>query len=187
MRPYMIPTAALLVTLSSSGNAVDENACAADMVCASSPASVATALQGAGYRAELKKDEVGEFISSAAGGYNFLISFIGCREGIKCDSLQFSIVFKPHPDQTAEYANGFNLKYRYLQAAARENKELRLTYDLNTMGGVTRRNFTDVVDMWSRGLGSFTTYVRDEAAKKIIPAPPAPPTSAPPSVPPPLK
>ena len=187
MRPYMIPTAALLVTLSSSANAVDENACAADMVCATSPASVVTALQGAGYRAELKKDNVGEYISSAAGGYNFLLSFLGCSEGVKCDSLQFSIVFKPHPDQTAEYANGFNLKYRYLQAAARENNELRLTYDLNTMGGVTKRNFMDVVDMWSRGLGSFSAYVRDEAAKKILPVPPAPPTSSPAPPPPPLK
>lgn len=187
MRPYMIPTAALLVTLSSSGNAVDENACAADMVCASSPASVVTALQGAGYRAELKKDNVGEFISSAAGGYNFLISFIGCSEGVKCDSLQFSIVFKAHPDQTAEYANGYNLKYRYLQAAARDNKELRMTYDISTIGGLTKRNFTDVVDIWSRGLNSFSIYVKDEAAKRVMPVPPAPPTSAPPSVPPPLK
>ncbi len=182
MRPVMISTTAFLITLSTPALAVDENACAQDMVCASSPASVVTALQGAGYRAELKKDEVGEFISSAAGGYNFLISFIGCREGIKCDSLQFSIVFKPHPDQTAEYANGYNLKYRYLQAAARENKELRLTYDLNTMGGVTKRNFVDVVDIWSRGLGSFSTYVRDEAAKKIMPVPPAPPASPPPAI-----
>jgi hypothetical protein len=55
------------------------------------------------------------------------------------------------------------------------------------MGGVTKRNFTDVVDIWSRGLGSFSTYVRDEAAKKIIPVPPAPPRPVAPPAPPSLK
>jgi Putative bacterial sensory transduction regulator len=169
--------AIVLATFSTAAYAVDENACQPDMVCASSPASVVAALQEAGYRAQLKKDNAGEYISSAGGGYNFLLTFNGCIETIKCDSLQFIITFTAHEVQNAEYANGYNLKYRFLQAAAKENKELRLSYDVTTIGGLSKRNFTDIVDIWTKGLASFSSYVKEQAAKKTAPspAPPAPP------------
>jgi Putative bacterial sensory transduction regulator len=180
VQTYAIFVSIVFATFSTAAYAIDENTCQPDMVCASSPASVVAALQDAGYRAQLKKDSVGEYISSAGGGYNFLVTFQGCKETVKCDSLQFGITFTPHEVQTAEYANGYNLQYRYVQAAAKENKELRLSYDVTTIGGLSKRNFTDIVDIWTRGLAGFSTYVKEQAAKKVAPAPVLPAPPAPP-------
>ena len=161
-----------LATISTAAHAADEDICAQDMVCASNPQSVVTALQDAGYRAKLEKDTTGPYIKSAAGGYNFEVIFIGCKESIKCDSMQFNLLFSANDANTPEYANGFNVKYRFLQVAATSNKQLRVALDVTTIGGVTKRNFKDVLDTWSRGLNAFSTYANQQAA--TITKPPVP-------------
>ena len=164
-----------LATISTAAHAADEDTCAQDMVCASNPQSVVTAMQDAGYRAKLEKDTTGPYIKSAAAGYNFEVIFLGCKESIKCDSMQLNLLFAASDAHTPEYANGFNVQYRYLQAAATSNKQLRIALDVTTIGGVTKRNFKDMLDTWSRGLNAFLTYANQQAATIAKPAVPVVP------------
>ena len=65
----------VLATFSTTANAADEDICQTDLVCASDPQSVVTALLDNGDRAKLEKDSSGHYIKSAAGGYNFEVIF----------------------------------------------------------------------------------------------------------------
>ena len=98
-----------------------------------------------------------------------------CEGGLKCSSLQFNVLFASDERHTAAYANGFNLRYRYLQLAAKDNNELRLTYDIDTTGGLTKANFNSVLNNWAKGLGAFLIYVRDQDATAKTAFPSAPP------------
>ena len=165
----------VLATFSTTANAADEGICQTDMVCASDPQSVVTALLDNGYRAKLEKDASGQYIKSAAGGYNFEVIFLGCKEQIKCDSIQFNLFFSANDAHTPEYANGFNVKYRFLQVAATNNKQLRIAYDVNTIGGITKRNFKDAIEIWSGGLSSFTKYAHQQSTTTATPEEPVVP------------
>jgi hypothetical protein len=155
--------------------AADDKICAPDMVCASKPETVVTSLQDAGFRAKLENGSDGATITSASSGYNFYVDTNDCEGGLKCSSLQFNVLFASDERHTAAYANGFNLRYRYLQLAAKDNNELRLTYDIDTTGGLTKANFNSVLNNWAKGLGVFLIYVRDRDAITNKAFPPAPP------------
>ncbi len=154
--------------------AADEAPCEAGLICANQPQTVVTAVQNAGFTANLKTDSKGPYIMSAAAGYQFSIYFFDCTNAELCRSLQFNVVFAPSDQHTGEYANGYNRLFRYAQASALPGKELRLSYDLNTEGGITRANFDGILRNWSGALGSFVTYARQQ---QMAPAPMVPPNA----------
>lgn len=166
MRNYFFITLAAMAVYSTAANAEDTIACSKDMVCASNPASVVTALQEAGFSAELVNNSYGEpLIASDTKGYNFAVAFYGCVKNDKCDALHFRSSFSPDLIYTAEYANDFILDHRYLAAVVTANKKLRLSYDITTVGGLNKRNFAEVTRIWATSLGDFSKYSVERKAK----------------------
>ena len=177
MKP--IPFAALAVSLLSSASvAAQDSLCGKDLICAADPQTVVAALQDIGYRAELSSDETGPYIVSAASGYRFVIFFNDCNMARDSKSLQFNLRIGARDFHTAPYANGYNRRYRFAQLSAQTDNELRLSNDINTIGGKTKANFSAILSDWAGAIGAYANYDREQAssAKPAPVAPPAPPT-----------
>lgn len=142
--------------------------CAKDMVCAASPETVVSALQAAGYRAKLTRDEKTKApqIASAANGYNFDIYFYGCKEGENCNSLSFWITFSKDPINSVNLANEWNSDKRF-SAMSYDPKDgsLAITYDVSTVGGLNQDNFADVIDWWSSIMGQARKFFDQHPAE----------------------
>ena len=162
----------LLVLIAGAAEAKDDKVCPAGAVCASRPETVVAALQAAGYKAQLGKDNQGDpSITSAASGYDFDILFYGCEEHLKCDSLQFRLTFGPYENHTPDLANRWNRDKRLLKAEARPDRRMAFNYDVSTVGGLNQANFGDTVGWWQTMLGEVDKFFRDHPAGKAMPAP----------------
>ncbi len=140
--------------------------CPADHICASDPQSVTDELRKLGYRAELTKHESGDpQIISAAAGYEYRLNFNGCTNNKQCRSLGFVISFADDGKNTLELANNWNRKKRFSQMALNENGSLAFSYDVTTVGGLTKANFADVVDWWQVMLGQVRGYFTEGGQK----------------------
>jgi hypothetical protein len=146
--------------------AAEPAACPAGLICASDPEGVAEELRKLGYRAELTKHESGDpQIKSAAAGYDYRLNFNDCTANTQCRSLGFVIVFADDGKNTLELANTWNRQKRYSQMAVNENGSLAFSYDVTTVGGLTRTNFADVVDWWQVMLGQLRGYFSERSGK----------------------
>jgi hypothetical protein len=146
--------------------ASDPAACPTGLICASDPESVAEELRKLGYRAELTKHESGDpQIISAAAGYDYRLNFNDCTANRNCRSLGFVVVFSDDGKNTLELANNWNKQKRFSQMAVNDNKSLAFSYDVTTVGGLTKANFADAVDWWQVMFGQVRTYFSESAAK----------------------
>jgi hypothetical protein len=160
-----------LTFLSGAAPAQDRDACAAGMVCASSPDTVQRALEKAGLKPSKSVDNDGDpMLRSEEGTYPFNVYFYGCEQHRNCDSLRFEVLFRKESDNTPELANRWNAGQRFLQAAVKPDGRMVVAYDLATIGGVTERNFADVLDWWKSQLGELADFFQRE----LPPAAPAP-------------
>jgi len=151
--------------------AADREPCATGMICASKPATLATAMQNAGYRAKLDKDSDGDpTISSAASGYDFDVYFYGCELKELCDSVQFQVSFTKDSTNTPELANEWNGDKRFSQAWIAKDGSFVVAYDLSTRGGVNQKNFEDVLSNWSRILGNLRAFFDKHPVPPTAPA-----------------
>lgn len=151
--------------------AADREACAKGMVCANTPQTIISALQEAGYKAKLDKNDDGDpMVSSAAGGYNYEIYFSGCELAEACDSLQFLVSFTAEPRMTPVMANDWNSDKRFSQAAILKNGKLGVYYDVTTRGGLNAKNFADVLDRWSTVMGALDPFF-DKHPQPAVAAP----------------
>lgn len=141
-------------------------ACPSGMICASDPEAVADELRKLGYRAELTAHESGDpQIKSAAAGYDYRLNFNDCTANKECRSLGFVVVFADDGKNTLELANTWNRQKRFSQMAVNENGSLAFSYDVTTVGGLTKANFADVVDWWQVMLGQLRGYFAARANK----------------------
>lgn len=159
--------AAALIAIPGMANAASDPAtCPSGMICASDPEAVAEELRKLGYRAELTKHESGDpQIKSAAAGYDYRLNFNDCTANKECRSLGFVVVFADDGKNTLELANTWNRQKRFSQMAVNENGSLAFSYDVTTVGGLTKANFADVVDWWQVMLGQVRTYFSERSAK----------------------
>lgn len=140
-----------------------QSGCPANNVCASDPAGVVAALQAAGYKAQLGKDQVGDpKIDSSASGYNFSVYFYGCKDGKACASLRFATSFEDDGTNTPELANKWNKVKRFAQMSAQDNGSLLVAYDVTTTGGLSKANFADVVDWWQVMLSEVRKFFGEQ-------------------------
>lgn len=157
-----LATFAATLVMCGSAYAADKNMCGTGMVCANTPKTVVAALQKAGYKAVLEKDNDGDpVIKSAASGYNFVIFFYDCAENKNCASLQFNVSFSPEDSNTVELANKWNSSKRFGQMAVAESKALTVSFDLSTLGGLNETNFADQIDWWAVTLGELPQFFRE--------------------------
>ena len=145
--------------------AKDEAPCAAGMVCASNPATVAAALVKRGYQGLPGKDQTGDpQVESATDGYSYTIFFYGCEQAKQCDSLQFYASFKNPGGIDAAAVNDWNSRKRFSQMALEKNGAVVLRYDVATIGGLNATNFADVIDWWATMVGSIDDFFDEHKA-----------------------
>jgi hypothetical protein len=150
-----------------SAQASDTDPCGTSMICASSPKTIVDAIQKAGYKAALDKDDDGDpMIESAANGYDFTIYFYECEKAKDCASLQFVASFEDDGANNAALANAWNHKKRFIQMSVDDDGSLNARYDISTLGGLNQKNFADVVDWWAHMLGELGQFFREQPAPK---------------------
>jgi hypothetical protein len=157
----------LVVTFASAAHAADTDECPVDLICASKPETVVSVLQKAGYQAKLDTDKTGDpMISSAASGYNYDIWFYGCETNKDCDSLQFQISFLKDETNTVDLANVWNKSKRFGQANIDDKGRFVVSFDVTTVGGLTPKNFDDVVVWWSGTLANLGKFWKEHPSKE---------------------
>lgn len=139
----------------------------------STPELVQAAVQAAGYKATLEKNDDGSlYILSAANGSDFTIDLTDCR-ALKCNGLSFQSYYKPEPIFTADFTNRWNNEKRFLKVSVNAEGELREWLNVTTLGKLTKANFADVIDWYATmdaELAKFVKEARDAAAAKAAPA-----------------
>ena len=172
MRRFYLPVAMLFFAVTASpATAQDTDPCGADMICASAPKTVVDAFREAGLKAKLQVDDAGDpVIESAASGYNFDTYFYGCVDTKQCTSLQFRVAFLKEPENTIELANKWNATKRYSQMFLADDGQLVVSWDVTTVGGLPKKNFTEVLGMWEMVLGElgkfFDVHIPAKPAEK---------------------
>jgi len=168
--------AMLLGASAGAAEAKDTTPCPKDLICASDPNSVGGAMMRAGYQGLVDTDGEGDpMIVSSAAGYKFNIYFYDCEAHKQCASLQFSMRLTPSERRDLNFVNKWNSEKRFGQLALTKDGDLRLTHDMSTVGGITRANFTDVVEWWSSTMGTLETFLKanpPEEPMRTVPAPP---------------
>jgi hypothetical protein len=124
---------------------------------ATDPARIARAMQDAGYRAELTKDNSGDpMIRSAAGGTNFTVLFYNCENNRNCTTLQFRTAFATDQKRSLEVINTFNKDKRFARVYLDGDRDPVIEMDVNLdEGGVAVGNFVDNLKVFERLLGQF--------------------------------
>jgi hypothetical protein len=156
-----------IMAVASPAAAQDTEPCAADMVCASAPTTVVEAFRAGGYKAKLVLDSQGDpLIESAASGYQFETFFYGCVDTKQCSSIQFRVTYAKEDDNTADLANRWNRDRRFSQMAVTEAGELMVSWDVVTSGGLTKRNFGEVLAVWEGILAELGPFFKAELPAK---------------------
>ena len=131
-----------------------------NLILASDPQGVATAMQGLGYTATLGTDNAGDpTISGDIEGVNYNVYFYGCQEHANCQWLIFSAGFDLPNGSTPQVINDWNTNNLVGQAYLDNEQDPFLNYFVTTTGGLTQENFADVVDWWKVAMGNFETAV----------------------------
>jgi hypothetical protein len=122
---------------------------------ASDPGAIARFMEKTGYRVELRTDAKGDpTISGRISRSDYAIQFYECESGLTCNSIQF-VSSAPKPANfTAEAANVFNVRWRYVRATI-DGAQVKLQMDVNLDAGVTADNFEDTLDIWRQLLEVF--------------------------------
>jgi Putative bacterial sensory transduction regulator len=132
----------------------------AQMVSAKNPQSIVSALQNAGYKAELTKDGTGDpMIKSSSGGSSFAIFFFGCTKNVDCATIQ---LFAGYSDKkvTLSQMNDWNSKKRFGRAYLADSGAARIEMDIDLDdGGLSAKLFEDNVEFWVVTMSAFEKHI----------------------------
>lgn len=132
----------------------------AQMVRAQDPGSLVRALQGAGYKAELTKDDSGDpLIRSTSSGSNFAIFFFGCTRNVDCRTIQF---FAGYTDRTPSLSqiNDWNSRKRFGRAYISDKGAARIEMDVDLDdGGLSTKLFEDNLEFWVLLMSQFEKHI----------------------------
>ena len=129
------------------------------MLDASDPPGIARFMEKTGYRVELGADTRGDpVITGRIKRTDYLIQFYECESGQFCNSIQFLAQAQAPALFTAETANTFNARWRYVRVSVVEG-QVRLQMDLNLDAGVTADNFEDTLDIWKQLIAIFESDI----------------------------
>ena len=132
----------------------------AQAITAQNPQSVAKALQDAGYKAELGKDNDGDpLISSASSGKKFIILFFGCKDNLNCTSIMFYTGFRGSAADLA-LVNQWNEERRFGRAAIDKENDPVVRFDVNIdFDGMSPKLFNDHIEIWIEVMDKFSAHV----------------------------
>lgn len=133
--------------------------------------TVAGLLMQAGYKAEIKQSKAGDpFISSAANGSSFTLTFYGCKNAIGCDSFDISSWYKKEPFFSVAMANEWNAEKRFLKIAIDGDGDLVEYVYVSAVGKSTFKNFADYIDWYTSMDGALTKFLREKRDAAAAPA-----------------
>lgn len=158
MRKFLIQSCAALALSALSAPAF------AAPVTAANPQSVAKALQDAGYRAEMSKDDSGDpMIKSTSSGTNFLVLFYGCKDNKNCATVQFFAGYTDAKHASLSALNEWNAKNRFGRAYLTDTGSVRLEMDVDLDdGGMSELLFQDNVEFWVAIMASFEKHINSD-------------------------
>lgn len=133
----------------------------AQMVRAQDPASVVRALQGAGYKAEMTKDDTGDpLIRSTSSGSNFAIFFFGCTKNVDCRTIQFFAGYDRDKSPSLSQMNDWNSKKRFGRAYLSDKGAARIEMDVDLDdGGISTKLFEDNLEFWVLLMAQFEKHI----------------------------
>lgn len=136
----------------------------AQMVTSQSPASVASAMQSAGYRAEITTDEGGDpMIRSSSGGSAFAVFFYGCTKNRDCTTVQFFAGYTEPANATLSRLNEWNTTARFARAYLTDKGAARIEMDLDLdVGGMSRQLFLDNLTVWTVLMSKFEKHIGEK-------------------------
>ena len=134
---------------------------AAAEVQAQDPQSVISAMQQAGYKAQLDIDGVGDpMIRSSESGSEFLVFFYNCTDNADCRTIQFNADYSEPNNATLEAMNAWNRDNRFGRAYLRDDGVARLEMDLDLDdGGISQALFEDNLEYWIIVMSDFAEHV----------------------------
>lgn len=137
------------------------SAAQAQTVTAQDPRSVATAMQNAGYKAELTKDPTGDpLINSTSSGSSFAIYFYNCTNNKDCRTIQFSSAYTRDKTPTTDSMNDWNNSKRFARAYVTSKGTARVEMDLDLDdGGMSKMLFEDNVEYWVALMAQFEKHL----------------------------
>lgn len=122
---------------------------------ASDPAGIVRFMEKTGYRVALAADTKGDpVITGRISRTDYVIQFYECESGAFCNSVQFLAQVPRPAATTAETANTFNARWRYVRMTL-DQAQVKLQMDVNLDAGVTADNFEDTLDIWRQLLEVF--------------------------------
>lgn len=125
------------------------------------PAEFVSALQDAGFRAELDVDDVGDpMIKSSANGASFIILFYGCEENKNCTDLQFYAGYTLDEPVGVDVVNAFNQEYRFTRAYIDPDNDPVIEMDvLGGDGKIDDEQFKRALDIWTDLMGAYQAAI----------------------------
>jgi hypothetical protein len=129
----------------------------AAIVQAQSPQTIVTALQKAGYMAQLASDSGGDpMINSAASGSKFKVFFYNCTDNKDCTTIQFYVGYHLDKPVAVDEINGFNQSKRFIRAMIDKENDPVMVMDLNLdKGGMSDALFIDNLEVWTSQIADF--------------------------------
>ncbi|WP_051333814.1 YbjN domain-containing protein [Mesorhizobium sp. WSM3224] len=122
------------------------------------PAAILDIAKGFG-SARMGKDDNGDpMISGRIEGVKYVVYFYGCEDHENCKSLQFSTGYTD--PLTAEQANAWNRKYRWVKAYSGDGSNFRM--DVSFAGGITRANLEEQFSNWDSMAGNIKDFVNEK-------------------------
>ena len=132
----------------------------AQLVSPTSPQAIVNALQNAGYKATLGKDNTGDpLIDSSSGGSNFSIFFFGCTQNKDCRTIQFFAGYSSHKPSLS-LINDWNSKKRFGRAYISDKGAARIEMDVDMDdGGMSTKLFEDNLEFWVAIMSAFEKHI----------------------------
>lgn len=129
----------------------------AQTVRAQDPATLVSALTGAGYAAKLGTDKVGDpMITSGVGGTTFQIFFYNCTDHRDCATVQFHAGYDMDKPFSLEQVNEYNRSQRFGRAYLDKEGDPNLEMDVDLDdGGMSAALFIDNIEFWESILNKF--------------------------------
>jgi hypothetical protein len=134
----------------------------AQSISAANPAGIAAAMKGAGFRADVDTDDVGDpRIITELNGWEVYILFYGCDEERhdRCDSLQLSTGFDRQTPMDPAKALDISKRWRFLATSLDDTGDPYLRWDIITDSGIPQAVFLHALRRYAEVLDSASEVI----------------------------
>ncbi|TPN79510.1 hypothetical protein FJ987_29280 [Mesorhizobium sp. CU2] len=123
---------------------------------------IKTALQDAGYRALVKSDSTGEYVSSGSGGQNFFISLGGCDDQKVCKTLLAETGgWTPKTPLTVDSLDAFDWDNAgWLTVVKYKDGKYYANYRTTLAGGITKAWLQSNLEAFATSTENFAAFMQ---------------------------